>query len=399
MKRFAAYVVTVAATLAILWQVRVVILLFVLSLFAAAFVRPLVRRLTERGLPRVAALLLVYLGGIILALVGFYLLSNGIARELEVLGTRLTVGYQYVRDVWPERGAFQQVVAARLPPLDVLYEAITAQQGQVLAEALLDVGADLVAVISGLIVVLVLSIYWSADREHFERLWLSLLRPEHRTRAREIWRATETGVGVYLRTELVQLVSALILLGSGYVVMDVPYPTLLALIGGLAWLIPVVGFVLTIIPAFLGGLAVSQAVAFLAVLYTVGVLLTLELIVEPRLFGQRHLYSPLLLVVLLIPLAESYGLLGFLAAPPLAVTLQSLLINLTRRRRTKIEAVYPSARIAELQEQFAAVELQSADLQASAPEVASMMERLGGLLDEAAAAFEGNHSLHSDGTS
>ncbi|MDX1663270.1 MAG: AI-2E family transporter [Candidatus Promineifilaceae bacterium] len=398
MKRLAAYAATVGATLAallILWQLRVVVLLFVLSLFAAAFTRPIVQRLTKDGLPRGIAILLVYLSGIVLGLLALYLLTNGIAGELEVLGTRLTIGYQYVRDVWPERGAFQQVVAARLPPLDVLYEALTAEEGQVLAEAVLDLGADLATLGSGLVVVLVLSIYWSIDREHFERLWLSLLRPEHRMRARESWRATETGVGTYLRAELVQLGSAIVLLGIGYVVMDLPYPTLLALIGGIAWLIPVVGFILTIIPAFLVGLVVSDAVAVLVVLYTVGVLLSLELIVEPRLFGQRRLYSPLLLLVLLVPLAEQFGLLGFLAAPPLAVTIQSLLASLTRRQRLKIEAVYPSARVVELREQFNEVELRSAEVGAS-PEIANLMERLDDLLDDAAKTFDGNHSLQAD---
>ena len=47
-----------------------------------------------------------------------------------------------------------------------------------------------------------LSAYWSASREAFERLWLSLVPAPQRPRARDVWRAVEGAVGSHVRGEL-----------------------------------------------------------------------------------------------------------------------------------------------------------------------------------------------------
>ena len=104
-----------------------------------------------------------------------------------------------------------------------------------------------------LMIVLVLSVYWSADQEHFKRLWLSLLPFERRARARLIWQTLESGLGAYLRSQVIQTVLAVILLGIGYQVLGLQYPVALALIGAIGWLIPWVGVLLAVIPAAVGG--------------------------------------------------------------------------------------------------------------------------------------------------
>jgi hypothetical protein len=68
-------------------------------------------------------------------------------------------------------------------------------------------------------------------------------------------------------------------------------------------------------------------VGILATLYTIGVLLALKLVIEPRFF-PRYKYSALLIVLLVIALAETIGFIGVILAPPLAVALQILFQHL-----------------------------------------------------------------------
>ena len=136
---------------------------------------------------------------------------------------------------------------AWLPTPDKLFEAVTGEQGQFVLPAVLSFTEGVGGIASGVILVLFLSIYWSINQIHFERLWLSLLPSEQRKQARGVWRTIEPNLGAYIRSEIVQSLLAGLLLGLGYWLLGSQYPILMALIGALAWLIPLVGAPLAVI--------------------------------------------------------------------------------------------------------------------------------------------------------
>ncbi|HMD82840.1 MAG TPA: hypothetical protein VKE92_16095, partial [Anaerolineales bacterium] len=61
----------------------------------------------------------------------------------------------------------------------------------------------------------------------------------------------------------------------------------------------------------------------LAAISTVAVLFLLKEVIEPRIF-HRHKYSSLLTVLFVIGLAQAFGFIGVILAPPLAVAVQIL---------------------------------------------------------------------------
>ena len=124
---------------------------------------------------------------------------------------------------------------------------------------------------------------------------------------------------------------AFMLLGIGYWLLGSPYPILLALIGALAWLIPVVGAPLAIILPLLIGLLTSVQLSLFTVLYTLVVLIALQVWVEPRLY-KRKWNNPILTLVILLAMADAFGLLGILVAPPLSVVCQILWSRLVSNR-------------------------------------------------------------------
>lgn len=383
MKRLVAYTTVIVATLGgllLLWELRLVVGIFLLSLLLSAAVRPIIVRLTARGIPKVVAMLLTYFSSLLLLGLGLYFLSGPLVSELDFLADRLTITYDRFYPYWQEGSAFEQALASRLPPPERLYDLLASEEGQLLAQTLFTLTRGLVAALSGTVLVLVLSVYWSADQARFERLWLSFLPPEKRGRGRAIWRAVETGIGSYIRNEGALTLIAFLLLVIVYAALGINYPILLALLGALAWLIPLVGFVFTIVPAFLSGLASSMSVAVAITIYTILVLLVLEFVVQPSLFHRRRVYSPILVILLIIPLVSLYGLLGVLVAPPLAVTIQILLANLFRRRRMEVDAIYPSAQVKKLSTQLAETRLQVKEPPA---EIASLAKRLDSLLARA----------------
>lgn len=385
MKRLAAYTAIILATLAVLvvlWQFRSIIILLIISLVLSAALRPGFDWLASKGMPASIARLLIFL--VIIAGVGLviYLVSDRFAGELRLLSNYLVIAYEnFYRGL--ERGAgLQQTLASFMPAPDALPDAIGGENGGSVIQLLVGVTQSVVTIGAGLVIIIVISLYWSADRNHFERLWLSALPASQRVEARSIWRTTETTMGAYLRSELIQVILAALFLGIGYTVMGLTYPLLAALLGALAWLIPLAGFVFIAIVSFLFGLiSGGWVLAVAALVYTALVLLFLEFVVEPRFF-QRRRFSGLLIILSMLILVQAYGLIGFVIAPPLAVALQvagSHIVRLIQRpRETSLQFEVLEERLAALQEQYN----QAPDAE-SRKEIGSLMDRLAKLVDQA----------------
>jgi putative permease len=329
--RFGMAVMTTLLVLVVLWQFRMVAVYVLISLALAAALRPLVNRLVGRGFVVRLAWILLYL--VVLGSFGlllFFAVETAI-QEIQQLAHSVSVQDAWRLPVWLEGSSFQQALMARLPPPSKLFEAVTGDQGQLVLPTLLGFTQGIGGVVSGAVVILFLSMYWTINQGHFERLWLSLLPSGQRKQARGIWRTVEPDLGAYLRGEVYQSLLVGLLLGLGYWLLGSPYPALLALAGALACLIPVVGAVLVIIPVLLVGLLTSVQVSLITALYALVVLIALGVWVKPRLF-KRTWENPILTVVLLIALADAFGFVGLIIAPPISVVCQILWSRLVSRR-------------------------------------------------------------------
>jgi putative permease len=320
---FVTAVMTTLLALVVLWQFHIVLVYVLISLALAAALRPLAARLAGRSFVARAAWILLYLLG--LGSFGFLLFLTGetAVKDIGQLAHALSAQDQWLLPAWLAGSPFQLALVAQLPPPSKLFEALTGDQGQLVLPAILGFTQGIGEVVSGVLIILFLSIYWSINQIHFERLWLSLLPPDQRRQARGIWRTIELDLGGYIRSEVIQSLLAGLLLGLGYWLLGSPYPALLALIGALAWLIPLVGAFLAVILPLLIGLLTSVQLSLTTTLYTLAILIALQVWVEPRLFKRRW-DNPILTLVILLAMADAFGLIGLLVAPPLSAVCQIL---------------------------------------------------------------------------
>jgi predicted PurR-regulated permease PerM len=372
-------VMTTLLALVVLWQFRIVVVYVLISLSIAAALRPLGNRLVGRGFVVRVAWILLYL--VAMGSFGFLLFLTGktAINEIQQLSTTVSVQDEWRLPIWLEGSSFQQVLAARLPPPGKLFEAVTGDKGQLVLPAILGFTQGIGGVVSGALVILFLSIYWSINQIHFERLWLSLLPSGQRKQARGIWRTVEPDTGTYLRGQVIQSLLAGLLLGLGYWLLGSPYPAFLALAGALACLIPVVGAALVVIPVLLVGLLTSVQLSLFTALYALVVLIALGVWVKLRLFHRRW-DNPILTVVLLIALADAFGFVGIIVAPPVSVVCQILWNRLVSRRAVAGAA----AQVSDLKERQARVwENIKAMEEPPLALVTSSMERLTHLIEKA----------------
>ena len=325
MKRVAIIVAIILAVITLLvvtWQLHKIVVLFIISLAIAATARAPIDGLMKRGLPRGVATAIIFAIGFIGSLSLVYLLTIPLADEVERIAKDATGLYARFQAGWHNNQRFGPFLAARLPSAEQFAAFMAGGQTVSLATAALTTTGNLVEHISELLISIVLSMYWATDELRFERLWLSLLPAEQRVRARNAWRALEAGVGAYIRSEITQSLLAGLLLGLGFHWLGLHYPVMWALFAALAWLIPLVGALIAVIPLWvIAAVNVTPFVATSAVVYTLVVLACMEFFIEPRLY-TRDRYAKVLVLIVILTLVDAFGLIGLLVAPVVATAIQ-----------------------------------------------------------------------------
>jgi putative permease len=147
----------------------------------------------------------------------------------------------------------------------------------------------------------------------------------------------------------------------------------------LAWLVPVVGILLAVIPPLLIGLLTSLPLSLFTVLYTLIILVALQILVEPRLY-KRNWDNPILTLILMLAMADAFGLIGIIIAPPVSAVVQ-IVWNLLVSNRLASGATVQILDLKERQEHLQTVIAEMEEL--PPPLVMSSMERLTALLEKA----------------
>jgi predicted PurR-regulated permease PerM len=385
MRQLATLTIIILLTLLVtlvVWQLRTVVFMFVLALAIAAALDEPVDLLADRGWPRALAILTVYLtvfGSLAALLVG---ISFPLLREIDPLVQDFLIHYSNLQGRVFNFSGDRPVYIPRLPTTEQMTSWLVQSEGEGLAQGAMLVMQSAGSMLGQVALAIVVAIYWTADQRRFERLWLSVLRPERRAQAREFWRTLEREVGSYIRSEVVQSVIAGALFTVGYWLLGVKQPFTLAFLAALAWLVPLVGGIIAVGAALLIGSLSGVTVALLAAGYTIVVLLVMEFWLERRLYTQDR-YWGVLVVILLLALGDALGVIGLLVAPPLAVAVQIAINNVLERPANQTTG--PAAtdldqlrlRLAALQERIHTVG------EESSPVLVSLMQRLEQLLGEA----------------
>lgn len=383
-------VMTTVLALVALWQFRIVILYVIISLVLAATFRPISKSETRQNLSTRLRLILQYVVGFGIAALLIYLAGRFLVGDFQQLGQTLSEQSAWLLPTWLEGSAVQQAVLRWLPAPDRLLEELSRQPLWVLS-TVLGITEGIGAILGGLVIVFILSVYWSINQNHFERLWLSLLPGAQRKRARYIWQTAGNVLGAYSRSEIIQAGLAAVLLGLGYWLLGSPYPTLLAVTGAIAWLIPVIGGALALILPLLLGPLTSPQLGLVTALYTLVVLVALEVWIKPRLFSLKS-DNPILTFVILLAMADAFGLLGIIVAPPLSVIIQILWRLLISDRL----AVDTTVHVSDLRERQARLQTAIEEMDGPPPPlVVSSMERLAKLLEKSEPLLEGLQAAES----
>ena len=315
-----------ALSVALVWALylaRDAILLIYISALVAIGLGPLVTAIEHRRVPllgrppRWAAILVIYLC-VFAVIVGLALLVVPPlvtqARELwSAFPEMLRKGQQWLIDRgWLTRAlSFQEAVAQAPGSPDAVGTLVSAVWG-------------FVGGVFGIITILILAFYLLLEADTLVRSFVRLFGRE-RPRVEEACRRISTKVSAWLGGQL--LLGAVIggTAAIGLYVMGVPYFYVLALIAGIGEMIPIVGPIISAVPAIAVAFTVSPTLALgVGVFYLVQQQVENHLLV-PNIMKRQVGVSAAVVIISLLVGGTLLGVVGAILAIPTVAILQVIL--------------------------------------------------------------------------
>lgn len=385
-KRIALYTALILTTLAVAfvtYRLSQVVLLFVLSIILAAALHVPMLRLQQWRLPRGFAILLLYILILGTLSIGIYLFGPSLGAEVTRASVRLPQLYTSTIAAWQASSQpWQQAIARALPNASEVLATI-AENGTIIGYQLAGLTYGAFSIVISVVAVLTLSFYWLLDENRFLNLWLTLLPIHQRTFARQAWSDIDHRVGLFVCSESVRFVLTFVLLWFGLRALGVAYPTIWALYGAIAQLIPWIGVPLMVLPALPMFLTDPLLVALGTIALIVAVGFFIHRIVDAWI-GVSDIVHPIISVLALLLLGEAAGILGMIVALPLAATLQGILsqiLQINAEPRTIAQSA-SSSQIQALRARLAELEKQLPADQNRRPALDGMIHRINALLDK-----------------
>lgn len=333
-------VLCTAVAVALFWvmyEVRSELLLIYICALFATGLSPLVTiierqsllRIGKRRLPRPAAILVIYVTviGLLSALVAAVI--PPMVAQAQQLRKELPARLDQLQQTLVQWGLLAPGTSFK----ELLQQA-PASGGDAVTTVLSALWG-IVGGVFGFVTILLLTFYMLVDAQRIYSLFVRLFPRQQRKRVAEVSERVTGKVSAWLGGQVLLGFIIGVTSGIGLWVMGVPYFFVLAVISGIGEMIPMVGPVLSAIPAVAVAFTVSPGLAFgVAVFFLVQQLLENNVLV-PKVMGEQVGLSAVTVISSLVVGTALLGFVGALLAVPTAAIIQVLFQELVLRETEK----------------------------------------------------------------
>jgi len=302
-------IVKVLVTLFALWalyELRTVIALVLIAVVLAIAFEPAVVWMEHRRVRRwVGSTLIVFV--VVTCLVAFMMVCGSVLADQ---GRQLTSRIDVV----------QQEIAARVPApvIEVIRRGRGSPDASVVASYAMWLSSTLASALLGAAVAFILTIYFLIEGR---RTWQWLVAYVPRRNRARVQQTADAGRQAVRHYVIGNVATSLFAGGTVFIaltLLHVPAALLLAVLAFVCDFVPVLGFIVSSVPAVLLALTVSSTTAlFVAVVY-VSYHMVENYLIGPKVYGGQLRLSNLAVLLAFAVGAELFGILGALLALPVA---------------------------------------------------------------------------------
>ncbi len=309
----------------LLYQFYDVIFILLIAIVMGTAIRPIVSWLYQKGLPRVAGVLLVYLL-LLVVLVSFgLLLFPLIIKETTAIIAAVPGYYQSLREwmlfntnqVISGLGGFLPLKSPGIGPMQQTGQEMLASAEQALGY--LSSAARVIFIIAA---VLLLAYHWTLDGPRIIQSFLQLIPKSQREDLRELVSAMEAKVGFFIAGQGILCLAIGIMALVAYLLIGLPNALVLALIAGLLEAIPMVGPLLGAIPAAIIAFSLSPIKLIWVIVATLIIQQVENSILVPRVMRKAVGVNPFVSLLAIFTFSSIFGIAGAFMAIPMAAIIQ-----------------------------------------------------------------------------
>jgi len=316
-----------AVAVVVLYLLRDFLGAFVLGAAIAFLIQPGIARLMDLGLPRILAIVVIFIA-IIASLAGLVLLVvplgvNEVSQLQEQAPALAAAAQDRINSL---QGSPVEIFGFKVDLKDTtetvnahLKEYVLGQFGNAVS-----IGLTALTTLLQLLLMFIVAFLLALDATAIKRVLRRFVPSDYRTDFDQIWRKIRKMLYAYMRGQLIIAALIGILSGIACAVIGLEDPVALGLVAGITALIPYLGPFVGAIPAILVGLAAAPIKALLVALAYFVISNVILNFVYPKVMGDAVRLPPILVIVAFIAGFSWAGILGMFVAVPLAATLRIL---------------------------------------------------------------------------
>lgn len=312
--------------------------------FLYFLLNPVVDFLHRKKVPRVLAILIIYVvfGGLLVLAIGNLVpavskQATELANDLPDLANKTTdYFYSIVRS-----SEFKNFRVEQQNTIDSVQQRLI-EYANTLPNSLTSGLMGFLGVVTNIAIILVtvpfLLFYMFKDGHRFPQAVSKLIPKEYREEGLKILKETGETLSAYIQGQVTVASVVGILAFIGYMIIDLRYALIMALIVAFTNIIPYVGPIIGGAPAVLVGFFDSPTKALLVV---VVILVAQQIegnLLSPLILGKTLDTHPATIIIILLAAGNLAGILGMVLAVPTYAVIKTIILNLVRFLRARKRA-------------------------------------------------------------
>ena len=297
----------ITVTLGFVWLIQDVLIYIFISLILALALEPFVELLLKRKFPRTPAVLIVMFVFLFI-LIG--LSSFSLSPFISEIQDLIINFPRYIDSLFKISGA--EIYASQFT--QTIINQISQNSGSILV-ATKEVFSGAVSVM----IAVVFTVYILIDFPNLRTRFVKSFPEKNRVEIRHVLTAVETKLGGWLRGQFMLMLIIGTTTYIGLLIIGLPYSLALAVIAGLLEVVPIIGPLISTIPAVIIGFSVDPLTGLaVMILYILIQQLENNLIV-PKVMQKAVGFNPLVTIVALMIGSKLLGIVGAIIAVPFLI--------------------------------------------------------------------------------
>ena len=319
----------------LLYILRDLVLVLLTSVVIASAIEPATRWFAKYRVPRIPAVIFVYVFIVAFIVMVLYLFIPPFLNEFSSLSSSLPQYLESINLINPITGSGAEGLVGDLSKTFPLGETIKNIQGTIVGFSN-NIFQTLSAVFGGVfsfILIIIISFYLAVQERGIENFLQIIVPDKHEKYIIDLWKRSQAKIGKWMQGQLLLGLLIGVLVYLGLTILGVKYAFTLAIFAAMAELIPIFGPIIAAVPAVLLGFLDGPTLGFMVIGLYVIIQQFENHLIYPLVVRKVVGVPPLLVILALIIGGQLAGFLGILLSAPIAAVIIEFTNDIQREKQ------------------------------------------------------------------